>query len=94
VHQIEATDRQIDGLIFELFGSTEEEIVIVEVVARRFRHQQPRQARGRSDPRRSPIGGRHPGVGSIGPGGCGWRWSAPPGLGRDVTGAENFLSEK
>ena len=30
--QIEATDRQIDGLVYELYGLTEEEIKIVEEV--------------------------------------------------------------
>jgi hypothetical protein len=50
VHQIEATDRQIDGHVFELFGLTEEEIAILEVVARIFRHQQLRPARGWSPP--------------------------------------------
>jgi len=29
-HQIEATDRQIDALVYELYGLTEEEIKIVE----------------------------------------------------------------
>jgi hypothetical protein len=29
--QIEATDRQIDALVYELYGLTEEEIRIVEV---------------------------------------------------------------
>ena len=29
--QIEATDRQIDALVYELYGLTEEEIAIVEV---------------------------------------------------------------
>ena len=29
-HQIEATDRQIDRLVYELYGLTEEEIGIVE----------------------------------------------------------------
>jgi hypothetical protein len=28
--QIEATDRQIDGLVYELYGLTEEEIGVVE----------------------------------------------------------------
>jgi len=28
--QIEATDRQIDGLVYELYGLTEEEIKVVE----------------------------------------------------------------
>ncbi len=28
--QIEATDRQIDGLVYELYGLTDEEIAIVE----------------------------------------------------------------
>jgi hypothetical protein len=28
--QIEATDRQIDGLVYELYGLTEEEIAMVE----------------------------------------------------------------
>ncbi len=28
--QIEATDRQIDALVYELYGQTEEEIKIVE----------------------------------------------------------------
>jgi len=32
--QIEATDRQIDGLVYELYGLTEEEIAIVEDAAR------------------------------------------------------------
>ena len=30
VRQIEATDREIDGLVYELYGLTEEEITIVE----------------------------------------------------------------
>ena len=30
--QIEATDRQIDALVYELYGLTEEEIAIVEEV--------------------------------------------------------------
>ena len=29
-HQIQATDRQIDRLVYELYGLTEEEIKIVE----------------------------------------------------------------
>jgi len=29
-HQIEATDRQIDRLVYELYGLTDEEIGIVE----------------------------------------------------------------
>ena len=29
-HQIEATDKQIDRLVYELYGLTEEEIAIVE----------------------------------------------------------------
>ena len=29
-HQISATDRQIDRLVYELYGLTEEEIAIVE----------------------------------------------------------------
>ncbi len=29
-HQIEATDRQIDRLVYELYGLTEEEIKVVE----------------------------------------------------------------
>jgi hypothetical protein len=29
-HQIEATDRQIDRLVYELYGLTEEEIEVVE----------------------------------------------------------------
>ncbi len=29
-HQISATDRQIDGLVYELYGLTDEEISIVE----------------------------------------------------------------
>ncbi len=29
-HQIEATDRQIDRLVYELYGLTDEEIAIVE----------------------------------------------------------------
>jgi type II restriction/modification system DNA methylase subunit YeeA len=29
-HEIEATDRQIDQLVYELYGLTEEEIKIVE----------------------------------------------------------------
>jgi len=32
--QIEATDRQIDALVYELYGLTEEEIAIVEGGAR------------------------------------------------------------
>ena len=32
--QIEATDRQIDRLVYELYGLTEEEIGIVEAVAK------------------------------------------------------------
>ncbi|KUK44600.1 MAG: Uncharacterized protein XD72_1052 [Methanothrix harundinacea] len=32
--QIEATDRQIDNLVYELYGLTEEEITIVEDAAR------------------------------------------------------------
>ena len=32
--QIEATDRQIDALVYELYGLTEEEIAIVEDAAR------------------------------------------------------------
>jgi hypothetical protein len=44
VHQIEAADRQIDGHVVELFGLTEEEIAIVEVVARIFCHQRLRPA--------------------------------------------------
>jgi hypothetical protein len=28
--QIEATDRQIDGLVYELYGLTEKEIAVVE----------------------------------------------------------------
>jgi hypothetical protein len=32
--QIEATDRQIDGLVYELYGLSEEEIAIVEDAAR------------------------------------------------------------
>ena len=28
--QVEATDRQIDGLVYELYGLTEEEIGVVE----------------------------------------------------------------
>ena len=30
-HQISATDRQIDGLVYELYGLTEDNIAIVEV---------------------------------------------------------------
>jgi hypothetical protein len=30
-HQIDATDRQIDQLVYELYGLTDEEIAIVEV---------------------------------------------------------------
>jgi hypothetical protein len=29
-HQIRATDRQIDALVYELYGLTEEEIAVVE----------------------------------------------------------------
>lgn len=29
-HQIEATDRQIDNLVYKLYGLTDEEIAIVE----------------------------------------------------------------
>jgi hypothetical protein len=32
--QIEATDRQIDGLVYELYGLTEEEVGIVESLNR------------------------------------------------------------
>ena len=32
--QIEATDRQIDALVYELYGLSEEEIAIVEEAAR------------------------------------------------------------
>ncbi len=32
--QIDATDRQIDQLVYELYGLTEEEIGIVEAVAK------------------------------------------------------------
>ena len=32
--RIEATDRQIDGLVYELYGLTEEEIGIVEAASR------------------------------------------------------------
>jgi hypothetical protein len=32
--QIEATDRQIDALVYELYGLTEEEIKIVEAAGR------------------------------------------------------------
>ncbi len=32
--QIEATDRQIDALVYELYGLTEEEIAIVESATR------------------------------------------------------------
>jgi hypothetical protein len=32
--QIEATDRQIDALVYELYGLTEEEIRIVEDVSK------------------------------------------------------------
>ena len=32
--QIEATDRQIDRLVYELYGLTEEEIAVVEDAAR------------------------------------------------------------
>jgi hypothetical protein len=32
--QVEATDRQIDGLVYELYGLSEEEIAIVEDAAR------------------------------------------------------------
>ncbi len=32
--QIEATDRQIDGLVYELYGLNEEEIKIVEEAAK------------------------------------------------------------
>jgi hypothetical protein len=31
--QIEATDRQVDALVYELYGLTEEEIAIVEAAA-------------------------------------------------------------
>lgn len=31
--QIEATDRQIDALVYELYGLTEDEIAIVEAAA-------------------------------------------------------------
>ena len=33
-HPIEATDRQIDGLVYELYGLAEEEIKIVEGATR------------------------------------------------------------
>jgi len=33
-HQIEATDRQIDRLVYDLYGLTEDEIEIVEEGAR------------------------------------------------------------
>jgi hypothetical protein len=33
--EIEATDRQIDRLVYELYGLTEEDIVIVEEAATR-----------------------------------------------------------
>jgi hypothetical protein len=32
--QIDGTDRQIDSLVYELYGLAEEEVVIVEEVAR------------------------------------------------------------
>ncbi len=32
--QIEATDRQIDALVYELYGLTEEEIVVVKAGSR------------------------------------------------------------
>ena len=34
-YQIDATDRQIDRLVYELYGLTEEEIAVVEEGARR-----------------------------------------------------------
>jgi hypothetical protein len=33
-HQISATDRQIDRLVYELYGLTEEEIEVVEAATR------------------------------------------------------------
>jgi len=34
LHPIEATDRQIDALVYELYGLTEEEIGVVESLNR------------------------------------------------------------
>jgi len=33
-HQIEATDKQIDALVYELYGLTDEEIAVVEGTGR------------------------------------------------------------